>query len=89
MSAKEKAEELLLVTKKCPGMFASNRESMMNRVATILEMASVKFVVIDFYKKHLGTYGCAYLTWYEKVEDEWGHQVIDDALQLLHKENND
>lgn len=87
MSAKEKAESLLVLTRKTPRMFASSRESMMNRVATILEMADVDFVVIDFYKKHLGTYGCAYLTWHEEFQDEWGHQVIDDALQLLHKES--
>ena len=87
MSIKDKAESLLLLTRRAPGMFSGSRESMMNRVATILEMADVDFVVIYFYKKHLGTYGCAYLTWHEEVQEAWGHQVIDDALQLLHKES--
>ena len=86
MTIKDKAESLLLLTRRNPRMFASNCESMMNRIATILEMTDIDFVVIDFYKKHLGTYGNTYLLWHEEFQDDWAHQVIDDALQLLHKD---
>lgn len=88
MTIKDKAEALLLGTRKAPRMYAASRESMMNRVATILEMASIEFIVIDFYAKHLGTKGNAYATFSEEFQDDWAHQVIDDALLLL-KENND
>jgi hypothetical protein len=87
MTIKNKAESLLLLTRKTPRMFALNCESMMNRVATILEMADIDFVVIDFYEKHLGIYGNTYLLSHEEVKDDWAHQVIDDALQILHKDN--
>lgn len=88
MTIKEKAESLLSITRKAPKMFSGSRESIMNRVVTILEMVEIDFDVIEFYKKHLGINGCAYATWSEDFTDDWAHYVIDDALELL-KEHND
>jgi hypothetical protein len=83
MDAIEKAEELLLRTRKTPKMFAATREAMMSRVTSILEMSDIMMDYSYFYEVHLGTQGAAYATITEPVTDDWAHTVIDDALIKL------
>ncbi len=64
-------------------MYASHRESFMNRVATVLEMLEVDFIVTEFYAKHLGTEGSKYKTWSDDFDDIWAHDVIDDAIRMI------
>jgi hypothetical protein len=85
-----KAREVLDVTRKTPRMFASSRESMLNRVATVMEMIEVDFVPTDFYVKHLGAQGSSYKSWDDPVDDDWARVVIDDALGMIsEKESNE
>jgi hypothetical protein len=83
-----KGKEILTITRRTPRMFAYHRESFINRVATVLEMLDVTFEVTEFYGKHLGTYGAAYLTVSDTFDDEWAHTVIDDALSMIEKMEN-
>ena len=78
-----KAKEILLNTRRAPGMYALTRESFLNRVCTVLEMLDVDNWPQDFYTKHLGTYGSRYLTASDPVDDNWAHLVIDDALSII------
>jgi hypothetical protein len=78
-----KGKQVLSITRKAPGMFAGSKESYVNRVATVLEMLSVNFNVHDFYAKHLGTYGNTYKDADNHVDEQWGHSVVDDALQMI------
>lgn len=86
MQVKEKAEQLLIGIRSASRMYAQSRAELLGQISTILQMTEVTFGVIDFYKKHLGTNGCAYATWSETFDDDWAHKAIDDALSILHKE---
>lgn len=86
MSVKERATQMLTTLWQAPGMFATSYESFVSQISTILRMAEVDFVVIDFYKKHLGTYGSMYLKCSEMFDDDWAHSAVEDALSLLLKE---
>lgn len=83
-----RAKEILAITRKAPGMFAYYRESLLSRVATVLEMAEVDFVATKFYGKHAGTYGNTYKTLHDTFDDNWAHQVIDDALKMIEEKEN-
>lgn len=79
----KKAIELLLLTKQYPRMFASDKESLMCRVSTILEMAEISFNINDFYEKHLKVYGNIYADIKDQYDDSWAESVIDDALYII------
>jgi len=80
---KNKAIDLLNITRKAPQMFCSNKEALLSRVTTILEMVDINFNVIEFYKKHLTLTGNSLLGTKDNYPTEWGHKVIDDALEII------
>src|SRR5574338_1630201 len=65
MFPNEKAEQLLIGIRSASRMYAQSRAELLGQISAILQMTEVTFGVIDFYKKHLGTDGCAYATWSE------------------------
>lgn len=83
---KSKARELLFLTGRYAGMYASNCEAYLSRVTAILEMADCKFSAVDFYTSHLKTKGNTFVSHLDPVKAEWAKQVVDDAISLLDKE---
>jgi len=83
---KSKARELLFLTGRYAGMYASTTEAYLSRVTAILEMAGCTFSSVDFYTSHLKTEGNKYVSHLEPVTKEWAKQVVDDAISLLDKE---
>lgn len=84
MDAVKKARNYLIIVKGAPGMFAQTREAMMNLVTTAVYILVDNFIVVEFWKKHLGTQGCAYKTFDEPLTNEWVTALIDDALALTY-----
>jgi len=82
-----KAIELLLKTRKCPAMWASNKEAYISRVTSILEMLfdTNKFDSQIFYIKHLEGKGGRYQSSDHPVDECWGQQVVDDALKIINE----
>ncbi len=76
-------ESILIDTGACPKMYATSRESFMNRVSTCLEIADLNFSSSKFWEKHLGVIGSSYVNPNEPMTDEWARFVIDDALEIL------
>lgn len=74
---KEKAKTLLLQTKKTPAMFASNKETMIMRVTTILEMALEDFDVHGFYDKFFKN------NFDEEFDNDWVVAIVDNAMTYL------
>jgi hypothetical protein len=85
-----KIKRMLLSTAKTPQMYAHSVEAMLMRVSTLLEVSGVQFSVVEFYCKHGGRQGNAYLL--EKPEnlsfDAWTQIMVDDAIEMLERENN-
>lgn len=77
-----RATFLLTNLRRAPKMYAATRESMLAYISGIMLMC-IDFKTIEFYKKHLDTYGNTYLGVLDDFEDAWAQSVIDDALNLL------
>lgn len=79
---------MLLATAKTPQMYAQSVEAMLMRVSTLLEVSGVQFSVVEFYCKHGGREGNAYLL--EKPADmsfdQWTHAMVDDAIKMIEGE---
>lgn len=77
--------ELLEKWRKYPEMFATDYEAWINIVSTIILFAIPypSFNNIEFYAKHLGTYGNTYLNLDKKLDNDWALVVADDALDIL------
>lgn len=80
-----KISKMLTDTRGAPMMYAMCVESMLQRVATLLEVAGVQFSVTEFYGKHGGVEGnCLLLRVPSGMSfDDWSKTVIDDALGML------
>ena len=74
---------LLQNTKNHPKMYGSNKEALIMRVSTILEMIEENFNIQNFYNKHLKVLGNSYVDLNEEVNDLWVEQMINDALFLI------
>lgn len=85
LSIKDRAKVLLRDTRERPQMFAITKDSLMNRVSTILDMVDINYDVVEFYKQHLKTHGFSYASASESVDTEWAHQLIDHALEMLNE----
>ena len=83
----EKARACLARIARRPGMYAFSREALLALVSGILEMACERSFDPrnDFYKRHLGTRGCAYVGLLENFDDEWARVVVKDALAILER----
>ena len=78
-----RAKDLLTKYRRHPGMYASTREAWLCIICTVLHFIEADFHTVKFYAKHLGTYGCTYLTADERLTDIWAQQVVDDALDII------
>lgn len=85
LNTKTKAKQLLQETKDCPGMYALTKDSLLNRICTILEMAECNFNVSDFYQSHLKINGSTYIDALEQPNDIWSNETITHALQILNE----
>lgn len=79
----ERALELLIVTAGAPRMYATTRESFLQRIATIVEMVDKTFVPWKFYAKHLGLNGPEYKDPQGYFDDAWAREVINDASKII------
>jgi hypothetical protein len=77
------ARRLLQETSATPRMFATTREALVMRVATVLEVCLDRFDVRAFYAKHLEPHGSLYLGIDKPLVDDWGRGVITDGLEML------
>jgi hypothetical protein len=82
-----RARELLAHTRATPRMWASTKESYLNRVQAIVQMAvpSKDFNLRDFFARHVGTRGPVYIGTADPVDDAWAHQVVDEALTIINR----
>ena len=80
---KDKCIKLLEQTAKTPKMFCTNKEALLVRVTTILEIFITNFNASKFYKKHLKTKGTTYLYLNDTYDNEWASNVINDGIILL------
>jgi len=78
-----KAIEILTKWRKTPCMYASDYEAWMTMVLAIMEFVDVRNESPGFFKKHIGTYGNSYLNLDKKLDDEWAHKVIDEAINII------
>ena len=83
MDVVTRARSYLKATHRAPRMFATTREAMMCHITSVVYILIDDFNVIDFWRRHLGTRGSAYLGTQDPVTDDWARSVIDDALKLL------
>lgn len=82
-SLSARAGRILAETAATPRMFATSREALVMRVATVLEVCLETFDVRAFYAKHLEPHGSLYLGLDKPLTDEWGRAVIADGLEML------
>lgn len=79
---KNLAINLLSDTLQHPKMYASNKEALIMRVATILEMVCEDFDVQNFYNLHLKKIESNYFDLNEDFDEKWSNKVITDALKI-------
>lgn len=84
MNTIDLAKAKLLEMKRVPLMFASDKESYIQRVSTIIEMTqATEFDVCSFYDLHLQLEGNTFIDLHDRFESKWTDQVVDHALHIL------
>ena len=83
MDVVTRAKSYLTATHRAPRMYATTRESMMCHITSVVYVLIDDFDTIEFWKKHLGTYGNTYVGTQDPVTDDWARSVIDDALRII------
>jgi hypothetical protein len=82
-----KAKDFILMIKKSPRMFAETKEGFLCRITTALAMEDIDSK--ELYPRHLQMYGNMFINLTHWFNDEWANKVIDDALEIIEKRDND
>ena len=80
-----KAKELIEQTAKSPKMYASCKESYVNRILSLLEMTDIKFSIEDFMKLSFESEGNIYLGVHDPIDDEWANKIAKSAIEICIK----
>lgn len=80
----EFAKKTLSRMRKYPAMFATNRETFVAIVVTMLEMLGYRDPFI--YTKFHDTEGCKYLNLEKEIDREFADRTIDTAEQIINYE---
>lgn len=80
---KFKARRMLERCASIASMFATDKEALIMRVSTILEMSCDDFDPRMFYLKHIDHIGSAYTGLSDNFTDKWAKDLVADALTHL------